>query len=81
MAANGVPGFSLQCRSLDAQVMIDKFTDLERHATELRQTIAGSNSMKVKLVAEQLASMSAVLLSWKLESEGSRNRSAYTAVR
>jgi polysaccharide pyruvyl transferase WcaK-like protein len=80
MAANGVPSFSLQCRSLDAQMMIDKFTELEQRATELRQTISENNSRKVKLVAEQLDSMSAVLLSWKLESKGLQNRSMHTAV-
>jgi len=82
MAANGLPGFSLQCRSLDAQEMIDKFTELEHHSAELRQTIAERNSVEVGLVAEQLAAMSAVILPWKLESEGVQEQvEKYTAVR
>jgi polysaccharide pyruvyl transferase WcaK-like protein len=62
MAGAGLPGYSLQCRSLDADQLIEKFTELERDGQTLRRTIAGRNAVKAELVRLQLAAMCAAIL-------------------
>jgi polysaccharide pyruvyl transferase WcaK-like protein len=62
MADAGLPGYSLQCRSLDAGQLIEKFTELEREAETVRCTIAERNAVKAQLVREQLAAMCAAIL-------------------
>jgi hypothetical protein len=61
MADAGLPGFYLQCRSLDAGQMIEQFGQLERAAESLRQTIAERNAVKAALVRKQLAAMCAAI--------------------
>jgi polysaccharide pyruvyl transferase WcaK-like protein len=62
MADAGLPDWYLQCRSLDAGQLIEKFTELERAAKGLRQTIAGRNAEKAALVRKQLAAMCSAIL-------------------
>jgi polysaccharide pyruvyl transferase WcaK-like protein len=62
MADAGLPGYSLQCRSLDAGQLIEKFTELERDAENLRMIIAERTAVKAALVREQLAAMCAAIL-------------------
>jgi polysaccharide pyruvyl transferase WcaK-like protein len=61
MADAGLPGFYLQCRSLDAGQMIEKFGMIERAAESLRQTIAERNAVKSARVRKQLAAMCAAI--------------------
>jgi polysaccharide pyruvyl transferase WcaK-like protein len=62
MAEAGLAGFYLQCRSLDASQMIEKFTEIERDAARLRQLIAARTAVKAELVRDQLAAMCAAVL-------------------
>jgi polysaccharide pyruvyl transferase WcaK-like protein len=62
MANAGLPGYYLECRSLDADQMIGKFTEIEREADGLRRTIAERNAVKAGLVRQQIAAMCAAIL-------------------
>jgi polysaccharide pyruvyl transferase WcaK-like protein len=61
MAGTGLADYCQSISSLDVDRLIEQLTDLESHATQLRQTIAEGNRTKAPLVERQLAELSAVL--------------------
>jgi len=62
MADAGLPGYYLECRTLDAGQLVEKFSQLERDAGRLRPLVAGRNAERAGLVREQLAAMCAAVL-------------------
>ena len=62
MAGAGQPGSYLHCRTLEADQLIEKFTEIERGADDLRRTTAAGNAVKARQVREQLAAMCAAVL-------------------
>jgi polysaccharide pyruvyl transferase WcaK-like protein len=61
MEEAGLPEFCLLCRSLDADQMIERFTELESRSTELTKAVTERNAAKLRLVDRQLAEMSAAV--------------------
>jgi polysaccharide pyruvyl transferase WcaK-like protein len=61
MAEAGLPDFCLPCNALDADQMIQRFSELETRSVELTKIITQRKAEKVRLVDHQLAEMSAVL--------------------
>lgn len=61
MAAMGVPGYCQSVSTLDADLLRKQFTDLQEHATDLRETIGERQRVTAQLVARQFAELSAVL--------------------
>jgi polysaccharide pyruvyl transferase WcaK-like protein len=61
MADMGLAGFSQPARSLDLGRLIEQFTEVERRAPQLRQTMKDRNAVNARLLAEQFASLSAIL--------------------
>jgi polysaccharide pyruvyl transferase WcaK-like protein len=59
----GLPSFVLSCRSLDADDMMERFSELERRSAQLTEVIAERNRAKTVLVERQFADMSAALFS------------------
>jgi polysaccharide pyruvyl transferase WcaK-like protein len=53
----GLPGFCLDVSTLDVDELIDRFTDLEKRAPELRQVLADRNSDKARLVTEMFGEL------------------------
>jgi polysaccharide pyruvyl transferase WcaK-like protein len=58
----GLAEFCLPARSLDADLLITHFTELEKRQEELRQAIAVGNAAYERSAAAQFAELSAVLL-------------------
>jgi polysaccharide pyruvyl transferase WcaK-like protein len=61
MAAMGVPGYCQSISSLDADLLRKQFADLQEHAAQLRDTIAGQHRVIAQLLARQFAELSMVL--------------------
>lgn len=61
MAESGLPGFCLQCRTLDVDRMIEVFAELERGSARLRSVITETNAARIRLVDRQLGEMSVAL--------------------
>jgi polysaccharide pyruvyl transferase WcaK-like protein len=61
MADAGLAEYCQSVDSLEVERLITQFTELERHAAQLRQKITEGNAAKVPLVEDQLAELSAVL--------------------
>ena len=61
MAGSGLGEYCQSVDSLDVERLITQFTELERHAAQLRQRVTEGNAAKVPLVEDQLAELSAVL--------------------
>lgn len=63
MADMGLSEFCLPASAIDGEALIERFTELERRAEELRQRIAECNRGNAELVGKQFAELTAVLLS------------------
>jgi polysaccharide pyruvyl transferase WcaK-like protein len=61
MADMGLPEFALSARALDADGLIQKFTELESRSTELELVLEESNKQRVHDVNRQFAELSSVL--------------------
>jgi polysaccharide pyruvyl transferase WcaK-like protein len=61
MADMGLSHFCQHVKSLDVDLLIEQFTELEGRSAELRETIADRNAAKAELVNRQFAELSAVL--------------------
>ena len=61
MAEMGLAEFCQPARSLDADRLIEQFTELESRSAQLRQTLAESTAAQVRLLDHQFATLSAVL--------------------
>lgn len=61
MADAGLAEYCQSVDSLDVERLIAQFTELERHAAQLRERVTEGNAAKVPLVEDQLAELSAVL--------------------
>jgi polysaccharide pyruvyl transferase WcaK-like protein len=61
MSAMGVPEFSQSARSVDLGRLIEQFTDLERRAPEVTQTISERAAAAERLIDGQFREMSVVL--------------------
>jgi polysaccharide pyruvyl transferase WcaK-like protein len=63
MADMGLSEFCQSGKSLDFDLLIEQFTELERRSAQLRQTIIERNATKARLVDQQFAELSCVLFS------------------
>jgi polysaccharide pyruvyl transferase WcaK-like protein len=61
MADMGLPEFCQSASSLDVDLLIKQFKELESRSAELRQTMTERNAANVRLLADQFAVLSAVL--------------------
>ena len=61
MADVGLAEFCQSTNSLDVDLLIEQFTELENRSAQLRQTIAERNAANVRLLDDQFAVLSAVL--------------------
>ena len=61
MAEMGLAEFCQSARSLDVDLLIKQFTELESRSAQLQQTLTESNAAKVRLLDHQFATLSAVL--------------------
>ena len=57
----GLADFCESVRSLDVDQLIERFTELERRSTELRQILVERNAVNVERLDDQFAELSAVL--------------------
>ncbi len=62
MAGMGMSRYSQAAKSLDVDRLIEQFSELESHSTELRRMINERNAEKARLVQDQFDRMSAALL-------------------
>jgi polysaccharide pyruvyl transferase WcaK-like protein len=62
MADMGLSEFCLPAAAVDGEQLIERFTELERRAEELRRQIAERNRVNAGLVGQQFAELTAVLL-------------------
>ena len=61
MAGAGLAEYCQSVDSLDVEQLIAQFTELERHAAQLRERVTQGNAARAPLVEDQLAELSAVL--------------------
>jgi polysaccharide pyruvyl transferase WcaK-like protein len=62
MASMGLSEFSQDANSLDVDLLIKQFTEIESRFPELRQTILERNEVNAQLLSDQFAKLSSVLL-------------------
>lgn len=62
MARMGLGAYRHPAREVDADRLLEQFRELERHADELRRTLAERNLAAARSVAEQFTSLTAALL-------------------
>ena len=61
MADMGLAEFCQSVNTLDVGQLIEQFTELERRAPQLQQTMRERNAAKARLIADQFAELSAIL--------------------